>query len=358
MTGEAVYYPNLIGSGFITERDTTCPKQVEPKASSNLLTDIFTPFTPAYEDIKNAQYAHEPVPPSLCQNIFKGLLNFGRCVWKVARELNPLTHLFNLIEKIRCSGHIEKAKERNGARTNEEIKKYHESIQYDGEDTSRIFRTNIADQKSDKGNTKDETVTVLFLGNKQSFKSPKEKAGLNEFYEKLAAEGHKVIQFRVGDAASELKHWCLLSNDCSLNTDFVFENTSNILEDLIKGRGVFTGVSKPKKIVFVGYSFGGGTTQKLLNERWEKIGGNTPVSTVYLDPIKLGTTDLGCPVDERPTPSSSHMVFYQNNSTAINGSAPLKLEKTDTVIELPNDTHNSVDNNPYVQKIIHKLIEE
>ena len=56
-------------------------------------------------------------------NRFLGsLVGFAKRFWKKIREYNPLTQFFNTLEQIRCFKHIENAKHRNRANTEEELK--------------------------------------------------------------------------------------------------------------------------------------------------------------------------------------------------------------------------------------------
>ncbi len=284
--------------------------------------------------------------PSIAKRFFASAMDFCKRLWKEIRENNPLTIFFNTLEKIRCHKYIENASKRNGAKTEEELKEYHQSLQFNPQspDPSKLFRTNIHQS------TESKPLIVLCLGNIQTLSSSESFAGLNILYKELEKEGHDVIIFRTGNAECDLKHRFLLNDDCSLNTDVVFEHTSNIIEDIIKERGLFSGHKKPQKVIFTGYSFGGGTVDRLLNKKWKDIGQNIPVSTVYIDPIELGAYNLGIPVEKRPPHSIHHLNFYQENSALINGINPIGLKNSDVSIGMPFDNHDSIDNNQFVLK--------
>ena len=284
--------------------------------------------------------------------LFGSLADFAKRLWKKIREYNPLTKFFNTLEQVRCFKHIENAKDRNGVKTEEELKEYHQSLKFDPEnpDPKKLFRTNITK------NNESKPLIVLCLGNVQTLSSSESFAGLNKLYKQLEKEGYDVIIFRTGDATYDLRHRFLLDDDCSLNTNVVFEHTSNIIEDIIKERGLFNGHKKPQKVIFTGYSFGGGTVDRLLNKKWSDIGQNIPVSTVYIDPIELGAYNLGIPVEKRPLHSIRHLNFYQENSAFINGINPEGLKNGDLSIGMSFDNHDSIDNNEKVLKTISNFI--
>lgn len=275
-----------------------------------------------------------------------------RNFWKTIRRFNPITQLFNFIEYVRCSGDIRKATRRNGAKTEEEIKKYHESLKFDEENPNEnaIFRTHFTES------SKPKPLVALFLGNGQTHLTSGETAGLNELYNRLKKNKDiDVVIFRVGHAVCDLRNR-FLGGDCSLNTDVVFQHTSNVIEDIMNSRGEFNGRQKPSQVILTGYSFGGGTVDKLLREKWNKIGKNIPTSTACIDPITLGAYNLGCPIEKRPPHSLKHLVFYQQNSTAINGSHQNETKPQDIIKKVPNADHESIDNDESVLSSVERFV--
>ncbi len=288
------------------------------------------------------------------KNFICRFINDLRDAWKKIRIFNPFTHILNLIEYIRCSKHLKAAKNRNGAKTEEELKNYHKSFEFDPNNPSEkaLYSTNFQ-----TGN-KQKPLVVVFLGNNQTLLTPHNQAGINELYEKLKRNKNiDLAIFRVGEASCDIKHK-LFMGSCSMHTDIVFENTSNILEDMVKGKGRFEGRNKPSQIMLVGYSFGGGTVDKLLKEKWNKIGKDITTSSICIDPIKLGAYNLGCPVEERPPHSREHHVFYQKNSAAINGCANKIRKCNDFSTKMINDDHESIDNNQHIHNYVLKKVRE
>lgn len=337
--------------------------QTPIKHSSPLLSEDFSNSIESSADTDEVVLTASPVteePPAKkslktrFKNFISGFINNLRAAWKKIRVLNPFTHILNLIEHVRCSKHLKAAKDRNGAKTEEELKDYHKSFELNPNNPSEksLYSTNFQ-----PGN-KQKPLVVMFLGNSQTLLTPHQQAGLNELYEKLKRNKNiDLAIFRVGEAGCDIKHK-LFMGDCSMHTDVVFENTSNILEDMVKGKGQFAGRNRPSQIMLVGYSFGGGTVDKLLREKWNKIGNGIPTSSICIDPIKLGAYNLGCPVEERPPNTREHRVFYQRNSAAINGCAHKRAKCNDSSTNMINDDHETIDNNPHIHNYILKKVRE
>lgn len=335
-----------IGPAFAKDNQLLLPEETcDPSVNSD-------EFIPVQQD------ATEPASkPSLKTRFKNHVCNFIdqiRSAWRQIRILNPFTHLLNFIEYIRCSKHLRAAKERNGAKTEEALKEYHRSLQFNPNNPCKksLYRTHFS------SNNKPKPLVVLFLGNNQNLLTPREQAGMNELYEKLKRNKNiDLVIFRVGEATCDIKHkWFM--GDCSVHTNVVFEHTSNIIEDIINCKGQFRGRIKPSEALFLGYSFGGGTVDKILREKWGKIGGNIPVSSICIDPIKLGAYNLGCPVEERPPHSRKHIVFYQDNSTAINGTYQMGLKPGDICIKVPGANHDTIDNNENIHRYIQRRVRE
>lgn len=314
------------------------------------ITEITVPckdrFVP-YEDENESQYEENSNASWLgsIKRFFGRIVDIARRWWREIRRHNPLSWLFNFIERERCREHIQQAQSRNGARNEEELTEYHRSLERNG-----IFRIHLGEGNSPR------PLVVLFLGNSQTLDTERNVAGVNELYHRLSQNPNiDVAIFRVGTAGNDLSSRFLFG-DCSLNTDVVFEHTSSVLEDLINGRGLFRGRQQPTRIVLSGYSFGGGTINRLLNEQWERIGQNIPVSAALIDPITLGADDCGHPVEYRPPHVERYCLFYQQNSSAINGCSQYGLRDGDICREVHFDDHESIDNNPFVLRQIMNFI--
>ena len=144
----------------------------------------------------------------------------------------------------------------------------------------------------------------------------------------------------------------------------IYEHTKNIIEDCINGKGIFEEHLhlhlKPSKIILCGYSWGGGTIDKLLKDNWNKTN-NVPIgATAYIDAIKLGSFNLGCPIDRRPLYSQNHINFYQNNSMFLNGSE-LNGNNNHDISENVQDTqtdHLNIDDKTSILDKIYRFIKK
>ena len=256
--------------------------------------------------------------------------------------------MLNSLERLRISGELRRAQNRNGARIddNEALSQYHSSLEFNPESPceNALFRYYPS--------TTNKPLVVLFLGNSQTHTTPAATAGINELAERLRRSGHPVIVFRVGCASNELWHKLCISSDCSLHTEVVYKHTVNILDDLFHGRGRFENLPRPPAAIFAGYSFGAGTLQRYLLENRPPV----PVlRTASIDPIQLGSYNLGLPDTERPRHQGVHFTAYQNNS-AINGSYPDGHHPGDISIHFPNETHNTIDENREVLRRVYQFL--
>lgn len=291
-------------------------------------------------------------PPSLLKKFVGIIVDALRLAWKFIRRFNPLTQFFNFVESVRCARYISQAASRNGARTEKELIAYHQSLRFNEScpDDKKLYKAHLPKSNESR------PLIAIFLGNSQTHMSPTKTAGMNELYNQLKDEGYDVVAFRAGRATCDLKGRFLFG-DCSENTGVYFENTANILEDIISSKGSFIGRKNPSKVILIGYSFGGGTIDKLMGERWQKIAKDIPISTACVDPIELGANDLGSAVTERPKYSKRHLVFYQQNSCMMNGRFPYKIRQGDMYKEVINSNHETIDNNPEVQEGIYRFVQ-
>ena len=291
------------------------------------------------------------------RRLFQNIVDKARNIWKTIRKYNPITHIFNAIERFRIAPHLRNARTRNGARTEEELAAYHRSLLYDPQnpDESRLF-TEHSPQNPQTGTAR--PLIIINLGNNQTIGDDEEKAGLKRLF-KMLKERHPeadIMMFRVGNASSELSYWACMTSDPSLHTNVVYEHTRNLINDRINCRGHFVNSDRVSIVISIGYSFGAGTQCNYLND-WQNIGGNTPVPlSVSIDAIELGTNGLGCPVIERPCTSQRHYNFYQPNSTLIRGTRFNGTRQRDICMCLQNDTHDYIDNNERLLRTITSII--
>lgn len=311
--------------------------------------DEFIPF----EEMANSEPQTEKIP--WYRRLLQNIADKSRALWKKVRQLNPFTQIFNFVEDIRIFSHLRNAKNRNNARTGEELSKYHRSLLYDpnNPDESKLFTEHY-----NPNNGKEKSLIIITLGNGQTLGESEEKVGLKKLF-KLLKEKHPdtdIMLFRAGNASSELSYWACMTSDPSLHTKVVYEHSCNLINDRINRRGYFTNRNRVSKVISIGYSFGAGTQCNYLSD-WQRIGNNTPVPlSVSIDAIELGTNGLGCPIIQRPNTSQRHYSFYQTNSTLVRGSRFNGLRQRDVCMCLPNDTHDSIDNNERLLNAIANII--
>lgn len=271
------------------------------------------------------------------------LLNAGRVVLRIIRKFNPFSYLLDFIEWIRYKDDVKNAKNRNGARTNEELAEYHRSLMYNpnNPNPNSLFRVHLSRKPGPK------PLVILFLGNTQTTCDHEFPTGVLNLYNRLVREGDvDVIVFRVGCATSQLQFRYGLTNDASLHPRVVLEHTSNIIEDIINARGIFAGRDRPSRVLTCGFSWGGGTAHEILQNRWDEIGQGVPVTaSAYIDGISYagGIHDLGEPITTRPHISQSHCNTYQNNSIFLNGSPMNQFRDGDESHYIPGRTHDVIE---------------
>ena len=249
----------------------------------------------------------------------------------------------------RGSEALQQAKTRNGAKTNEEIARYHETIEHKRGKDNGIF------QYSEASHDEERKLVILLMGNLQSHSDSHEEVGLLKIYDDLKKEDrHDVLLCRVGSCMSDINSTLGLSDDDSLNTDVVYEHISNLIEDRCHCNGKFQDSRSPTSIDVVGYSWGGGV-QKKLEERWHKISnGKADVRTACIDGIEYGCRNLGDELTSRPQYSTQHLNIYQNNSWLLNGEKhndPIggdHFVDVDT-IDRSEPGHNAIDDSKPVQ---------
>lgn len=262
------------------------------------------------------------------------------------RKINPFSIALDYIEERRCSGALEQARNRNGARTHEELRRYHESLRFNesNPDPRRLFTFHPSNKPGPR------PLVILFLGNKQDHTCPSCCAGILELRDRLVREGNvHVAVFRTGDAVEQLRFRYGLTSDTTLHPWVVQQHTRNIIEDIVQGRGLFRG-HKVSNVGFVGYSWGGGAADLIINN-WN---GPQISFSAYVDAIQLGTENVGLPVAARPNHSGIHCNFYQNNTIYLNGTNHSDCECSELISSV--EGHNQIDDNERVIRSILALI--
>ncbi len=284
--------------------------------------------------------------------VLNRVVHTARTIWMGIRRYNPFTQIFNLIENARANPHVRRAESRNGATTNDEIRRYHESILFNpsSPDENAIFRYHFSNTNQSR------PLIVLALGNSQTHMTPENTAGVNRLFNRFRDAGHNVVIFRTGCVSNELNGRFLGGGNLGLHPRVVETHMRNVLEDIINGRGLFAGFARPTQVAFAGYSFGGGCIDNVIR-KWNSIGGNIPVSsTAYIDPIQHGACNLASPVESRPNHSRRHCLFYQNNSIAVCGRHSPQIRNGDISLEVPSTYHETIDDNPMVQQRVFDFI--
>lgn len=352
MTGVANLVFPLNGPIGITYDGTVHPDSAQEVSnpSSSSSEDSFQRSSNSQEVVIETQ----PSQQGFFSRLFQRVVHAGRNIWRTLRRYNPFTQLFNLIESVRVRPHVNRSASRNGATTNDEIRQYHESLLYNEQNPhdNRIFRAYLGNEDRPR------PLVVLFLGNGQTHNTPEHQAGILRLAQRLQRDRDTdVLVFRVGCASNELRHRFCIGGDPSLHTSVVYQHSVNVIEDYINARGIFVGRRPPSRVVFGGYSFGGGTIDRLLREDWQRIGGNIPVTgSFYIDAIRLGSYDLGDAVEQRPLHSVQHLNFYQQNSTAINGNHVNDLRPSDVSVPIISTDHAGIDDSEEVQNRAYRFI--
>ena len=309
----------------------------------------------SFENNSPAEQPQQNIP--WYRRLFQNVIDKARNLWKAVRKYNPITHVFNFIEKLRISPHLRNARNRNGAGTEKELAAYHRSLLYDpgNPDENRLFIEH-SPQNPQTGTPR--PLIIINLGNSQTLGEDEEKAGLKKLFAMLK-ERHPeadIMMLRVGNASDELSYWACITNNPSLHTNVVYEHTRNLIRDRINCRGHFANRDQVSRVISIGYSFGAGTQCNYLND-WQSIAGNTPVPlSVSIDAVELGTNVLGCPVIQRPGTSQRHYNCYQPNSTLVRGTRFNGQRQGDICMCLPNDTHDSIDNNERLLRAIAGIV--
>jgi hypothetical protein len=310
--------------------------------TQNSTCDEFVPSSTSYTTPSR--------PKSFLSNIAGKVLGF-------LRKLNPLPYIVRFIENYQCQNEIENARLRNGAQTQEEVIKYHESLY------RNVFTTNFLERGETQGiRQRARRAVYIILGNSQTLTSPQEEAGLISLYNQLKNRRDlDVYLVRVGCAtqgATTISDFARRivggtpRADYSLAPEVVFNHTRNLFRDSIHGDGLFRSNGTYETVSIIGYSWGAGTGHRLAHQ-WRDIGNGTTLRMFCIDPIRYGISNFGNAEDERPESSVEHVHVYQENDY-IYGIPLLNPRPTDRQITI-RSTHNEIDNNPYVLELARRF---
>ncbi len=282
----------------------------------NPISARFLPFFGSFKAIRNIPKKKAALKKPVIQKSFlASLVDFGRSCLKTIVKYSPISLFLTALQQGRTAPELNAAKSRNQAKNNEEVTKYHQSIEFSKKNQAGIFQFH----KSTKPGAK--TQVVLIMGRGQRFDGDEEDIGMLKIYNRLKQENNcDVLLCRAGSAISDLKHRYGLSEDAALNPCVVKEHVSNLIEDRLKCAGVFSDTKKARNVVIAGYSWGAGLEAEML-DRWNGIGGNTPVTkSISLDAIEYGCENLADALKERPKHSKKHINIYQSTDLLLSGS--------------------------------------
>lgn len=323
-------------------RQLAAPSSDTRNEPQNSTCDEFVPSSPSYTPSSK--------PKSFLSKVAGKVLGF-------LRRLNPLPHIIRFIENYQCQSEIENARLRNGAQTQEEVTRYHESLY------RNIFTANFLERGESQGTRqRPRRAAYIILGNSQPLTSPEEEAGLISLYNQLKNRRDlDVYLVRVGCAtqgATTISDFARRivggapRADYSLAPEVVFNHTRNLFRDSIHGDGLFRSNGTYENVSIIGYSWGAGTGHRLAHQ-WQDIGNNSTLRMFCIDPIRHGISNLGNGENHRPESSVEHVHVYQENDY-IYGIPLSNPRPTDRQITI-RSTHNEIDNNPYVLELARRF---
>ncbi len=258
----------------------------------------------------------EKVKITIANELAGNLADAIRLTAELNNHVNPYVRFVAQASQKLKEINLAKATSRNGATTDAEIAAYQAELEDD-----QIFTMS----NSLRNGTGGKPLTVLVMGNHQTLDpSESEATGMLAMYEDLQ-DDNDVIIFRVGNAMDELAAELNLSFDFSLHSSVVQQHMENMLEDIMKSRGEFSGRQAPTKVILAGYSWGGGAVEEALS-KWDQIGNNIEIAgTALIDGVRLGLDDYGRGVSEVPQHTGKHLQIWQdNNLDFLNiGAAPV-----------------------------------
>jgi hypothetical protein len=284
------------------------------------------------------------------------IFNSARKAVKYLVKDSVLDISLNQYQIDRAKETLDNAKTRNGAKTDQDIGKYHDSIRYSKENERGIFKSHKA------SGSKPKKLVILLMGNLQDPGMSEEKAGMLKIYNQVKAEDkHDLLLCRVGSAYEDLKHKLYMSDDPSLNTNVVYEHISNLIEDRCHLKGSFSDHQRPREIDIVGFSWGAGV-QKKLESRWQRLTGRDEARTACIDAIQYGCNNFGDAICKKPKYSSQHLNIFQNNEYSLNGEKNCDKKDCDQFINVddidPSEPdHSEIDDSKAVHQKLLKFID-
>jgi len=299
---------------------------------------------------------------SLWQKVKNKVVGFFSSILKYVKSVSWIQKIAKNVDYIFHYGEARQARDRNGARTQEELVAYHDRLHYEPGRSldNKIYTSKLTYDGQSR------PLVVLVLGKNQSLRGSRRDVGLLRIYDELKARSDvDVVLFRVGgglmdlgDSSGSSGNSSSDDSDCPFHSSVVLEHTANILEDMFHGRGRFSGYATPCRAVFVGFSWGGGTVDQIVNNQRDRLG-NVPTSTAYVDAVRLGVGNLGCGVEQRPECSRRHLHIHQENDLhGVHGLAMTNNEENDIAIQLPDTFHKDIDDRDDVVGQVSRFITE
>lgn len=324
----------------------------------NPISASFLPFIArtAFANSVQKQIAIKKQPKAQ-KTFLASFIDFGRSCLKAFVKYSPISALITAFQKDRAAPDLRAAETRNGAKNNDEVKKYHDSIEFSKNNPKGIFQFHQSSKPGPK------TQVILIMGRGQCFDGDENDIGMLKIFNRLKKEDNcDVLLCRAGSAIADLKHRYGLSSDASLKPEVVREHVSNLIEDRLRSSGAFSEASKPRNVVIAGYSWGAGLEAEIL-DRWNSIGSNTPVSkSITLDAIEYGCENFADDLKQRPKHSKKHINIYQSTDLLLSGSHLAGMKKGDEEYQseemslTPCPDHDDLDNcDPVIDKIYYMI---
>lgn len=216
--------------------------------------------------------------------------------------------------------------------TDEQIRAFHDAIRLDTQEEETVgehfMRVSLGAGRGPK------PLVVLFMGNgemlrnesqghtpRDMFENGDMQRGMTYLFDRFARNQRRddvdVIVFRVGDTRTN----GITQSNPLLKNEYAYTIAQNVIQDALKGRGVFAG-RQYNSVVGAGYSHGGGFLNELAREQdWRALQRDPdhPVpllATATLDAIQHRGDINTRPIDSQPESSRSHLHLYQNRGAA------------------------------------------
>ncbi len=190
-------------------------------------------------------------------------------------------------------------------------------------------------------------LVIVGLGTMQDFH--KQESGLMQVVDHLRKNQPNVhiLVLKAPDASKALQHLFCINEDASANTDVKTKENINLIKDVIKGRGNFSGV-KVLGVCPVGFSWGAGM---LCEMRKQGVFDNLRVpilGTATIDAIKPGLENLGEGLTDLGNGKEPNLHIYQDETYyGLNGACAKGLGAEDEVCKHAASSHEELDNDPW-----------